>query len=90
MNNPVIPTKQGQICKLVNPPSAEKAAEAYLILEDVTSYDDTAIIHVISLLDLQENMANPTASPLQAFVKSDLTVVAEDLRSYLESIIGGN
>src|SRR5690348_9755984 len=90
MNNPVIPTTQGQICKLLHPPSLEKAAEAYLILEDLTSYEDTAIIYVISLSDLQKNIENPTASPLQAFIKSDLSVVAEDLKSYLDSMMGPN
>ena len=85
MNNQVIPTKQGQICKLVKPFPDENPAETYLILEDLFSYDDNAIIYVVSITDLQRNIQNPTGAPRKAVTKSELTVVAEDLTSYVES-----
>ena len=85
MNNQVIPTRQGQICKLVRSLTDENPAETYLILEDLNSYADDTIIYVVSITDLQRNLANPTLSPRKAVTKSELTVVAEDLTSYVES-----
>jgi len=85
MNNQVVPTKQGQICKLVKPYPDENPAETYLILEDLSEYADNAIIYVVSITDLQRNAANPNFSPRKAVTKSELTVVAEDLTSYVES-----
>ncbi|PQJ09580.1 hypothetical protein CJD36_016710 [Flavipsychrobacter stenotrophus] len=80
-----IPTKQGQICKIVNRLPDENLAETYLILEDLASYSDDATIYVVSITDLQRNISNPTAAPRKAVMKSKLTVVAEDLTSYVES-----
>jgi len=85
MNNQTIPSKQGQIVKLKNPMPDENPAETYLILEDLTPYADDAIIYVVSITDLQRNITNPALSPRKAVTKSELTVVAEDLTSYVES-----
>ena len=85
MDNQTIPSKQGQIVKLTNPLPDENPAETYLILEDLTSYADDAIIYVVSITDLQRNVANPALSPRKAVTKSELTVVAEDLTSYVQS-----
>ena len=85
MNKQVVPTKQGQIVTLTNPQPGENPAETYLILEDLASYADDAIIYVVSITDLQRNVANPLLSPRKAVTKSELTVVAEDLTSYVES-----
>jgi hypothetical protein len=85
MNDQVIPTKQGQICKLVKPFPDENPAETYLILEDVSEYADHAIIYVVSITDLQRNASNPALSPRKAVTKSELTVVADDLVSLVES-----
>ncbi len=85
MNTQVIPTKQGQICKLVKPFPDENPAETYLILEDPSDYGENAIIYVVSLTDLQRNISNPALSPRKAVTKSELTVVAQDLPSYVES-----
>ncbi len=85
MDNQTIPSKQGQIVKLTNPMPHENSAETYLILEDLTSYTDDAIIYVVSITNLQRNIANPALSPRKAVTKSELTVVAEDLTSYVES-----
>lgn len=85
MNNQTIPTMQGQVVKLTNPMSGDNPAEAYLILEDLTSYANNAIIYVVSITDLQRNITNPALSPRKAVTKSELTVVAHDLTSYIES-----
>ena len=85
MNSRTIPTKQGQICKIVNPHPNENPAETYLILEDLTYYSDSEIIYVVSITELQRNISNPTAAPRKAVMKSELMVVADDLLSYVES-----
>ena len=85
MKNQTIPSKQGQIVKLTNPMSDENPAETYLILEDLTTYQDNAIIYVVSITDIQRNISNPTLAPRKAVTKSELTVIADDLASYVES-----
>ncbi len=79
------PTKQGQICKIIEPSYGENPSEAYIVTEDVSSYNDDAIIYVVSITDLQRNISNPTLSPRRAIPKGELTVVAEDLTSFVES-----
>lgn len=85
MDTQIIPTKQGQIVKLTNPTANENPEEAYIILEDLISYQDDAIIYVVSITDLQRNIANPALSPRKAVTKSELTVVADNLTTYVES-----
>jgi hypothetical protein len=85
MDNPNIPSKQGQIVKLTNPLPDENPAETYLILEDLDNYSDNAIIYVVSITDLQRNIANPSLSPRKAVTKSELTLVAQDLTNYIQS-----
>ena len=85
MNTQILPSRQGQIVKLTHPLPDEHPLETYLILEDLASYADDAIIYVVSITDLQRNIANPLLSPRKAVTKSELTVVAEDLTSYVES-----
>ena len=79
------PSKQGQICKIINPLPEENPLETYIITEDLAEYSDDAIIYVVSITDLQRNIANPTKAPRKAVTKSELSVVAEDLTSYVES-----
>ena len=85
MREQKVPTKQGQVCKITNTYPDENPEEAYLILEDLASYPDDAIIYVVSITDLQRNIANPASSPRKAVTKSELTLVAEDLTRYVES-----
>ena len=85
MNNQKTPSKQGQIVKLTSPMPDENPAETYLILEDLSSYSDDAIIYVVSITDLQRNISNPSLSPRKAVTKSELILIAEDLTSYVES-----
>ncbi len=84
MNSQIIPSKQGQICKIINPFPDENPAETYLITDDVSGCGDT-LLYVVSLTELQRNISNPTLTPRKAIMKSELTVVAEDLTSFVES-----
>jgi len=85
MNNQKVPTKQGQIVKITNPYPDENPAETYLVTEDVSVYSDDATIYIVSITELQRNIANPALSQRKVVTKSGLTVVAEDLTSFIES-----
>ena len=81
----MIPSKQGQVCKLTNPAQDENPQEAYLIIEDVSNYPSNQITYVVSITDLQRNIANPPRAPRKAVSLDEMTVVAEDLTSYVQS-----
>ena len=85
MQNNILPTKQGQICKIINPSPDENPAESYIITDNVSEYNDDSIIYIVSITDLQRNIANPTLTPRKSVKKSELKVIAEDLTSYVES-----
>lgn len=81
----IAPSKQGQICKAVNPLPGEHETEAYIITEDVSVYHYDEIIYVASITDLHRNINNPLLAPRKAIKKSELRVVANDLMSYVAS-----
>jgi len=85
MNNQIVPTKQGQVVKIIKPYPDENPAETYLITEDVSAYSDDATIYIVSLTDLQRHTHHPALTPRKAIKKSELTVVADDLTSYVRS-----
>jgi len=85
MDNQKVPTKQGQIVKIRNPYPDENPAEAYLVTEDVSVYSDDATIYIVSITELQRNIAHPALSQRKAVTKSELALVAEDLKSFIES-----
>lgn len=79
------PTKQGQICKLAHPSPDENPTESYLITEDIASYTDNQITYVVSITDLQRNVANPQLTPRKAVVISELEVLADSLEAFVAS-----
>ena len=81
----MMPTKQGQICKIINPKPDENPFEAYIVTEDVKDYPNGAIIQLVSITNLQRNISNPSLAPRKAIAKNELDVEAEDLKSYVES-----
>ena len=81
----MIPSKQGQICKFDKPAADENPLEAYLIIEDVRNYTPDQITYVVSITELQRNIQNPLEAPRKAVSLDELTVLAEDLPSYVES-----
>jgi hypothetical protein len=79
------PNKQGQICKIRVPRPDEHPEETYLITEDISQRDGNSITHIVSLTDLQRNVSNPQLTPRKAMAISVLSVVANDLTSFVES-----
>lgn len=85
MSTKIRPTKQGQICEIINPLPGENPAETYIITEDVSAYKEDTITYIVSITDLQRNISNPALAPRKAVEISELNVVADDLTSYVES-----
>ena len=82
MNTTLLPTRQGQICKLVN----QQSDEVYIVTEsDPSSYHNDATIDTVTLNDLQRNISQPSLAPRKLIKKSDLEVIADDLKTYVES-----
>ncbi len=63
----------------------ENPAETYLITEDVSVYSDDATIYVVSITELQRNIATPAFAVRKPIKKSDLSVIADDLTTYVQS-----
>lgn len=78
-----IPTKAGQICKIVNPLPDEDPQEVYIVSEDPSGFDDDEDIYVTGLKDLQKNISSPAFTPKFAVPKGDLCVIAEDLEAFI-------
>ena len=68
-----------------DPRSNENPAETYLVIEDISGYTDSTITYVVSLTDLQRNLANPLHCPRKAVSISELEVVADDINSFVNS-----
>ena len=85
MNGKTIPTKQGQICNITNPLPGENPSETYIIIDDVSMNPDEATINIVSITELQRHSANPALTPRKAIKKSELTVIAADLATYVQS-----
>lgn len=81
----VIPTKAGQICELVHPLPDEDPNEVYIVAEDPSYFETEDNIYTVALSALQQNIHHPLLAPQIAMAKSDLSVIADDLESYIAS-----
>ena len=80
-----IPTKEGQICKLLNPMEDEDPSDVYIVVEDPEPFDADDNIYVVNLKDLQRNSTMPELTPQIAVLKNDLTVIGNNLNEYIKS-----
>jgi hypothetical protein len=81
----IIPTKQGQIVKIINLMPDENPDESYLLAEDPAPYDNNKrllLYSVTSVLRSKERGGTPFADQVQ---KGDLTVVGESLEEWVHS-----
>ncbi|SHF53637.1 hypothetical protein [Flavisolibacter ginsengisoli] len=80
----VIPTKQGQIVVICNPLQDEDPNEQYMIAEDPSPYPPERQILLYSVTQILRSNASGTL-PLGTSVQiSDLHVVGEDLKTWVE------
>lgn len=80
-----IPNKTGQICKIVNTLADENPDDVYIVTEDPTPFDLEDSIYVANIKDLQRNLSNPQFTPQVAVTKGDLTVISNNIESYIAS-----
>lgn len=81
----IIPTNEGQICKLINPLADEDPDNVYIVAEDASLYDENETIYIISLNALQRNIHNPDCVSQIPVVRNELNVIAENLEAYVKA-----
>lgn len=79
------PTKKGQICEKIDSDTEQKSEDVFIVVDDPTLFTDDDKITVVSLNDLQRNIANPDLTNKTLVTKKNLNLIAEDLSSYIES-----
>jgi hypothetical protein len=85
MENSSMPSRPGQICKIVSELNDLGTEEVYIVAEDPAGFDNSDDILVVSLTALQRNIKHPDNAQRIAVRKDNLVVVAEDLTSHVES-----
>lgn len=82
MDNQIIPTKQGQVVRTL---ANENAAEQYLVIEIPQLKSEDEMIKVCGISELQRAQAFGREPNYDYFKLNTLTVLAEDLKSFIES-----
>jgi hypothetical protein len=85
MENMIIPTKQGQICKTISPLENEREGDVYIITDDLGLIVNDNYIEAVSLNDLQRNIKDPAKAKRKSIAINNLTVIGEDLEDYVAS-----
>lgn len=78
----IIPTKQGQVVRTL---ANENTAEQYLIIEIPQLKTEEDLIKVCGISELQRAQAFGREPNYDYFKLNTLTVLAEDLKSFIES-----
>ena len=86
METMTLPSKKGQICKFISPLPDEDPNEQYILVEQPATNDADEAVQIVSVTYLQRNMNAPQFAPRNTVRKSDLTVIAEDLQSFVEGL----
>ena len=79
----ILPTRQGQIVKILNLLPGEDPNESYLLAEDPTPYDDKKRLLLYSITSIMRSKHDggiPVADQVQ---KGDLTVIGESLEEWV-------
>ncbi|RFZ91117.1 hypothetical protein D0C36_19440 [Mucilaginibacter conchicola] len=85
MNPKLIPTKPGQICKIVSTIADLEPEEVYIVTENPEDFDNDEEILVVSLTELQRNVSDTNQASRTSVKKSGLVVVGENLQEYVRS-----
>jgi hypothetical protein len=83
--NMIKPTKCGQIVKIIKPLDDEDPSTVYIVCEDPNGFDENDAIYISDLNELQRNIFKPLSTPQISVIKSELTVIADDLETYVKS-----
>lgn len=85
MENIIIPTQSGQICKTIVPLENEREGDVYILTGDPDLITDGVTMEAVSLNDLQRNVKDPSKAERKRIPIDNLTVVGEDLEDYVAS-----
>ena len=80
-----IPSSAGQICRLLYPEADENPVEVYIIAEDPAPFSPDDRIYIVGLKELQRHSGHPESAERIAVEKGGLTVIADDLETYIRS-----
>jgi hypothetical protein len=80
-----MPTKEGQICRILTPEADEHHEDIYVLTEDPAPFDADDNIYVVNLKDLQRNIKTPYLTTPIPVLKKELIVVANSLEEYVLS-----
>ena len=81
----ILPTKPGQIVRIINAMPGEDPNVDYILGDDPEPYDDSKLLLIYSVTDLMRATRQgkkPFPSQVQ---KADLTVIANSLEEWVES-----
>ncbi len=84
MENLVIPTQKGQVCKTLVPLENEREGDMYIITGN-PPVSGNGTIEAVSLNDLQRNVRDPEKTKRLTIEVGNLTVIGEDLEKYVAS-----
>lgn len=85
MEMTLMPTKPGQIVKIIcNVPDLE-SSDVYIVSEDPIDIADDDDVLIVRLKELQRNIRNPKKAERISVKKDQLVVVSEDLASHIQS-----
>lgn len=85
MENLIVPTQAGQICKTLVPLENEREGDVYIITGDIVETGKGETVEAVSLKDLQRNVKDPSKAEKKLIPLNNLTVVGEDLEDYIAS-----
>jgi hypothetical protein len=83
--NTLMPTKPGQICKIISDVADMEPEDVFIVAEDPADFDAEDDILVVNLKELQRNVKQPENAERIAVTKNELVVVAEDLSAYVQT-----
>lgn len=83
--NTLMPTKPGQICKIISAVADMEPEAVFIVAEDPADFDAEDDILVVNLKELQRNVKQPENAERIAVTKNELVVVAEDLSAYVQT-----
>ena len=85
MNLSLMPSRPGQICKVIFSIPEIDPGETFIVSEDPAPFDSDDEILVVSLTELQRNIRHPENAERLSVRKDQLVVISEDLTAYVHS-----
>jgi hypothetical protein len=85
MDRTLIPTRPGQICKMVSDVPDMEEEDVFIVSEDPADFGNEDEILVVALKELQRNIKNPDNAERVGIRKDQLVVVGDDLETYVRS-----